>query len=264
MLEVDQWALSRTARLVELCRAAYQKFEFHKVYHAVYNFCTVELSAFYFDILKDRLYTAAPNSLSRRSAQTALYRIADALVRLVAPILCFTSEEVWGYLPNRPAGLASVHLTSFPEADELAHGLSAEQQERLGNWDRLIAVRDEVLKVLETARKEKFIGNSLEAKVEISGEGEWGRLLQEYSTSLPMVFLVSQVALVSNGLPVAPGGTDGLIRGLRIVVRRADGEKCERCWNYSVRVGESPEFPTLCERCVAALGEMDREAGANP
>jgi isoleucyl-tRNA synthetase len=264
MLEVDQWALYRAARLVELCRGAYQTFEFHKVYHALYNFCTVELSAFYLDIAKDRLYTAAPNSLARRSAQTVLCRVADALVRLVAPILCFTAEEVWGHLPkgdqslaSRPADRASVHFATFPEAAELSGDLSASQLERLGNWDRLIAVRDEVLKALEVARKEKFIGNSLEAKVEISAQGEWARLLDEYRESLPMVFLVSQVQLLPDGLPAATAsGTEGLIRGLRIAVRRAEGQKCERCWNYSVRVGESPEFPSVCERCVAALKTM--------
>ncbi|HLF07118.1 MAG TPA: isoleucine--tRNA ligase, partial [Thermoplasmata archaeon] len=209
MMEVDQWALARAGALAELCRSSYQKFEFHKVYHAIYNFCTVELSAFYFDILKDRLYTAAPNSRSRRSAQTALYRIADALVRLVSPILCFTTEEVWGHLRSdlasdpagRPAELTSVHLTTFPDAAELSGELSAAQIERLKNWDRLIAVRDEVLKALETARKDKVIGNSLEAKVEISATGEWARLLAEYRDSLPMVFLVSQVHLVPDGLP---------------------------------------------------------------
>ena len=268
MMEVDQWALLRTARLIEQCRGAYRKFEFHKVYHALYNFCTVELSAFYFDILKDRLYTAAPNSLSRRSAQTALYRIADTLVRLVAPILCFTTEEVWGHLPARPAELGSVHLTTFPESAELSSGLSEAQLKRLENWDLLIAVREQVLKALETARKEKFIGNSLEAKVEISAEGDWARLLEEYRASLPMVFLVSQVLLGAGAPrdepPAAPGATDGgtggAVPGLRVAVWRADGQKCERCWNYSVRVGESAEFPSLCERCVAVLGEMD----ANP
>ena len=256
MLEVDQWALSRAARLVELCRNWYPEFGFHKVYHALYNFCTVELSAFYLDIAKDRLYTSAPRSRERRSVQTALFHIADALVRLVAPILCFTAEEVWSYLPGRPPDLTSVHLAGFPETAELAGELTSAQRERLNNWDRLIAVRNEVLKVLEASRKEKFIGNSLEAKVELSAEGDWAQLLEEYNGLLPMLFIVSQVHLSSNGLPGAP---EGLIRGLRIAVRRADGQKCERCWNYSVRVGEEAEFPNVCERCAAAL--KAREAG---
>ena len=190
-------------------------------------------------------------------------------MRLVAPLLCFTAEEVWSHLPKRDpslvsrpadlpsANLASVHLALFPEAAELAGDLAAAQLERIGNWDRLIAVRNEVLKALEVARKEKFIGNSLEAKVEISATGEWARLLAEYRDSLPMVFLVSQVQLVPDGLPGATAsGTEGLIRGLRIAVRRAEGLKCERCWNYSVHVGEAPDFPSVCERCVAALKTM--------
>ena len=273
MMEADQWALARTARLAESCRVAYEKFEFHRAYHAIYNFCTVELSAFYFDILKDRLYTAAPNSPGRRSAQTALYRIADALARLAAPILCFTTEEVWGHLlllrqggdqgAGGSAELTSVHLATFPEAAELSGELSAERLERLKNWDLLIAAREEVLKKLETARNEKLIGNSLEARVEIAAEGDWARLLEEYRDSLPMIFLVSQAALAPAAAP-ASGGTDGgsetTIPGLRVTVRRADGRKCERCWNYSARVGEAAEFPTLCERCVGTLQEMEAEA----
>ncbi len=271
MMESDQWALARTARLAESCRGAYEKFEFHKVYHSIYNFCTVELSAFYFDILKDRLYTAAPNSPARRSAQTALYRIADALVRLAAPILCFTTEEVWGHLSRqggrqgarqgtgRSAELTSVHLATFPEAAELSGELPAERLERLGNWDLLIAAREEVLKKLETARNEKLIGNSLEAKVEIAAEGDWAKLLEEYRDSLPMIFLVSQVVLAPESKLGAGLGKSAL-RPEWISVQRADGRKCERCWNYSARVGEWAEFPTLCERCVGVLQEMQAEA----
>ena len=250
MLETDQWALLRTSQLAEQCLTAYQEFGFHKVFHELYNFCTVDLSSFYLDITKDRLYTAAPQSHSRRSAQTALYRIADALVRLVAPIICFTADEVWSYLPGRPADLTSVHLAAFPDPAELSNGISAAQIERLANWDRLIAVRDEVLKVLETARKDKLIGNSLEARVELSADGAWAQLLQQYSAILPMLFIVSQVHMSANGLPDA---TESTIGGLRIAVRKADGDKCERCWNYSDFVGKNPEFPTICDRCSASV-----------
>ncbi len=253
MLEVDQWALYRMARLVELCRNWYQEFAFHKVHSAVTNFCTVEMSQFYLDIAKDRLYTFAPQSKARRSVQTALYRIADALVRLVAPILCFTAEEVWTHLPGRPVELTSVHLATFPETAELSGGLSVAQVERLHNWDRLMVVREEVLKKLEAARREKFIGNALEAKVELSAEGDWARLLEEYQPLLPMLFIVSQVELVGGSLP---GAEEGVIRGLRIAIRRAEGSKCERCWNYSVQVGRDSEFPTLCERCAPVVREM--------
>jgi isoleucyl-tRNA synthetase len=229
------------------------------VHSAVTNFCTVEMSQFYLDIAKDRLYTFAPQSKARRSVQTALYRIADALVRLVAPILCFTAEEVWSHLPGRPVELASVHLATFPEGAELSGGLSVTQVERLHNWDRLMVVREEVLKKLEAARREKFIGNALEAKVELSAEGDWARLLEEYRALLPMLFIVSQVELVGGSLP---GAEEGVIRGLRIAIRRAEGSKCERCWNYSVQVGKDSEFPTLCERCVPVVREMQATAGA--
>ncbi|MBI4480943.1 MAG: isoleucine--tRNA ligase [Acidobacteria bacterium] len=246
MSELDQLALHRMARLVELCRTWYQEYAFHKIYHAVYNFCTVELSAFYLDITKDCLYTAAPDARARRSVQTALYRIADALVRLLAPILCFTSEEVWSHLPDRPEGIGSVHLATFPETADLAGELSLAQVERLHNWDRLTAIREEVLKALEAARREKFIGHPLEAKVELAAEGDWAGLLEEYNSMLPMLFIVSQVHLSNESLP---GAAESLIRGLQIAVRRADGSKCERCWNYSTKVGGDAAFPTLCERC---------------
>ena len=254
MSEVDQLALYRMARLVELCRSWYQEYAFHKVYHAVYNLCTVELSAFYLDITKDCLYTAAPRSPQRRSVQTALYRIADALVRLVAPILCFTSEEVWSHLPGRPEGIGSVHLATFPETADLSGDLSMAQVERLHNWDRLTVVREEVLKALEAARREKFIGHPLEAKVELAAEGDWARLLEEYKSMLPMLFIVSQVHLSNESLP---GAAESLIRGLQIAVRRADGSKCERCWNYSTRVGEDAAFPTLCERCAPVVHSLN-------
>ncbi|HWP83549.1 MAG TPA: isoleucine--tRNA ligase [Terriglobia bacterium] len=250
MNEADQLALFRTARLVELCRNWYQEYAFHKVYHGIYNLCTVELSAFYLDITKDCLYTAAPNSRARRSVQTALYRIADALVRLVAPIQCFTAEEVWSHLPGRPAGLGSVHLATFPDAAELCGELSMAQRERLRNWDRLTVVREEVLKALEAARREKLIGKSLEAKVELAAQGEWARLLQEYKAMLPMLFIVSQVHLTEESLP---GATEGVVRGLQIAIRRAEGTECERCWNYSTHVGKDPDFPTVCERCAPVV-----------
>src|SRR5262249_36516489 len=140
-------------------------------------------------------YTAAPASSSRRSVQTALYRIAESLVRLVAPILCFTAEEVWGYLPRQESRLSSVHLALFPEASELSAGLSQDQIAHLRNWDQLIAVRNEVLKALEVARRDKAIGNALEAKVELFAEGDSASLLREYRPMLPMLFIVSQVQL---------------------------------------------------------------------
>jgi isoleucyl-tRNA synthetase len=149
-------------------------------------------------------------------------------------------------MPARPAELDSVHLATFPDASSLTGSLSRAQTERLQNWEHLTGVREAVLKVLEAARREKFIGHSLEARVELAAEGELAKLLQEYESSLPMLFIVSQARVVAGGLPEA---AESSIQGLRIAVRRADGSKCERCWNYSVYVGRDTDFPTLCERC---------------
>ena len=262
MLEVDQWALQRTAQLVEQCRTHYQEYAFHKVYHAVYHFCTVEMSAFYLDITKDRLYTSAAGGPARRSAQTALYRMADALVRLIAPIMCFTAEEVWRHLPsaagktNDKAGeRESIHFAIFPAPEEFTAGLSADQLTNLKNWDRLIAVRDEVLKKLEVARRDKFIGQSLEAKVELSASGDTAALLDQYRAMLPMLFIVSQVALNAGAAPAPDTVSEGITE-LGLKVHKAAGEKCERCWNYSIQVGMDKEFVTLCERCAPVVHSL--------
>ena len=246
MPEIDQWILSRAEDLVAKCRGWYDEFAFHKVYRAVYDFATTDLSAIYFDISKDRLYTAAPKSRLRRSAQTAIYRIVYALVRLIAPFLSFTTEEVWGFLP-KPAGAPdSVHLAMFPEPAELTAGLTIPQRERLTNWDRLMAVRDEVLKALETARAdEKLIGKSLEARVQLKAGAELYPLLDQYRNELPAVFIVSQVDLDQSTEP-----------GLSVRIERAEGDKCERCWKYMPEVGTSAEFPTLCAACQDAVREI--------
>jgi isoleucyl-tRNA synthetase len=246
MEEFDRWMLERTARLVADCRRWYEEFEFHRVFHAIHDFCIVELSAFYFDVLKDRLYTFAPRSRGRRSAQTAVYRIASALVRMLAPILTFTAEEVWKYFPRRAGDPESVHIAVFPSPEEVATGLEAA---RARNWDRLLGVREQVLKALEFARQSKQISASLEARVRLGANGALAGLLAKYAGWLPALFIVSQVELgaASNG-------------EVAVAVERARGKKCERCWNYSERVGESTAWPTVCERCVAALEEIARDA----
>jgi isoleucyl-tRNA synthetase len=247
LLELDQWILIRAGDLVARCRGSYEEFAFHKVYRAIYDFATVDLSAIYFDVLKDRLYTSAAKSQARRSAQTALYRLAYALVRLSAPILTFTAEEVWGHL-GQPE---SVHMALFPEPAELTERISEEQRKRASNWDRLIEVRQDVLKSLEAARKEKFIGAPLEARVHLSANGDLYPLLEQYAADLPGLFIVSQVslekALRDN---IEPGAAD-----LAVKVERAAGVKCERCWKYTTDVGSNSEFPTICAACAAALGE---------
>ena len=197
LLEIDQWILLKTEELVAKCRAWYDEYAFHKVYRAVYDFATTDLSAVWFDIAKDRLYTAGVRSHARRSAQTAVYRIAYALVRLLAPILSFTTEEVWGYL-CKPAGSPdSVHLALLPDADELTQGIT---EKNLAKWDAVMAVRDDVLKKLEIERAEKRVGKSLEAKAIVTAPDPLYAFLQSQAADLPAVFIVSQVAASGRSL----------------------------------------------------------------
>jgi isoleucyl-tRNA synthetase len=236
---IDQWILLRAEDLAARCRVWYENFEFHKVYHSVYAFATVDLSAVYFDILKDRLYTAATKSQARRSAQTALYRLLDALVRLMAPLMSFTAEEVWGHMGR----LESVHVACFPEPSELSAGLDDAARQRSQDWNRLMQVRDTVLKSLETARNEKLIGAPLEARVRLSAGGDLYPLLEQYVRELPALFIVSQVALDCADT-------------LGVQVERAEGRKCERCWKYSTGVGVDARFPTICGPCAQAVEEI--------
>jgi isoleucyl-tRNA synthetase len=244
MFEIDQWILIRTEELVRKSLGWYSEFAFHKVYRAAYDFATIDLSSIYFDVLKDRLYTSAANSHARRSAQTAIYRINYALVRLLAPLLSFTTEEVWGHMKHPAGAPASVHLTVFPKPEELTEGLSERARARAANWDRLLPVREQVMKSLETARQEKFIGAPLEARVHIAANGDLYPLLKQYADDLPSLFIVSQVALSG----VAGGDLD-------IRIERADGGKCERCWKYRTDLGQDAEFPTICAACAAAVKE---------
>jgi isoleucyl-tRNA synthetase len=254
--ELDRWMLGRTNQLVSKCLEFYESFDFHRVYHALYNFCVVDLSAFYFDILKDRLYTFAPKGSARRSAQTAIYRIASALARLLAPILVFTTDEVWKYLPRESGAPAEVHLSLFPHRDEC---LRLPDETLESRWSHLLEVRDAVLKSLERARGAKEINSGLEARVELSADGELAPLLRDYAAWLPALFIVSQVELANGNSPAAAGSETP--RRLGVTIHRAQGKKCERCWNYSVRVGESADYPTICERCVAALHEIESTGG---
>jgi isoleucyl-tRNA synthetase len=243
LLEIDQWILARAGQLVRDCRRWYEEYAFHRAYRAIYDFAAVDLSSIYYDVSKDRLYTHARRWPTRRSAQTALWRLAHALVRLVAPLVSYTAEEVWQHF-SRPAGAPdSVHLTSFPEPEELTAGLSETQRARLNNWDRLIEVRDAVLKSLETARQEKRIGAPLEAQVRLRAGGALYPLLHQYAAELPGLFIVSQVAL-------EPGEED-----LAVEIGPAAGAKCERCWKYTTDVGADPTFPTVCATCARAVRE---------
>jgi isoleucyl-tRNA synthetase len=233
LLGIDRWVLARTEDLVRRSRAWYDSLEFHKVYRAIYDFATTELSSLYYDILKDRLYTSATKSPARRSGQTALYRVHYALTRLAAPLLAFTMEEVWSYTPKPADAPLSVHLALLPDPEELASDMSAAE---LTRWDKLMEVRAVVLKALEEARQAKFIGTSLEARVRLAG-------YKDFEAELPSIFIVSQVVL-------EPGPA------LRVTVERADGVKCERCWKYTTDVGQNAAYPTVCGTCSTALQEM--------
>ena len=255
MEALDRYMLLQAAELNHQVRAWYERFEFHKIYQRVNQFCVVDLSAFYFDVLKDRLYTYAPNSRGRRSAQTAIWRIGEALVRLLAPILSFTAEEVWEHMPKLPDRRESVHLALFLGQQEILgpatpsrNGESNEEQLR-SDWTLLRAVRDEVLKALEAARNQKLIGGSLEAQVTLSAPEPAYSVLARYAQELRFLFIVSAV-----NLERAAG--DGA-SGVRVQVSKAPGRKCERCWNYSTHVGEDPEYPGVCERCSAVLKEWE-------
>jgi isoleucyl-tRNA synthetase len=242
--ELDRWALMRLGELIPKVRQAYEDFEFHTIFYALNNFCSVDLSAVYLDTLKDRLYTFRADSPLRRGSQTVLFEMAVALTKLIAPILSFTAEEVWRTLPE-PArtevGRRSVHLTAFPQADP--NWMDAKLAER---WDELLKVRSWVQTRLEEKRREKIIGSSLEAKVRISAPSERYEFLKLYEPDLPSTFIVSQVELRRD---------DQLeqIPDFAVEVEKATGKKCERCWNYRPAVGTFKDHPTLCDRCVEAV-----------
>jgi isoleucyl-tRNA synthetase len=241
---LDQYMLRQTAAMRDEALRNYGEFAFHKIYHRVNHFCVVELSAFYFDVLKDRLYTSAPNSAARRAAQTTIWQIGEALVRVLAPITSFTSDEVWQLLPSVEGRKPSVHLELFP-AEKTIFGTNppAEDPVQREAWTALRSVRDEVLKALEEARNSKLIGGGLEAEVIVTAPEPLFSLLTKYADQLRYLFIVSAVALQAG-------------EAVSVRVGKALGQKCERCWNYSTRVGEDPGYPTVCERCSAVLKEI--------
>ncbi|MBV8817292.1 MAG: isoleucine--tRNA ligase [Acidobacteriaceae bacterium] len=243
---IDVWILARAQQLVRNCLAWYNDYAFHKVYRAVYDFVTVDLSSIYFDVSKDRLYTAGPRSHARRSGQTALHRLNLALVRLLAPILSYTCEEVWRYTKHGVDAPDSVHLAWFPEPDSLVEGITAPQLAEAADWDQLLPVRDEVLKALDVAREDKMIGSSLEAAVIVHAGTDLYPLLKKHAAELPGWFIVSQVDLQRDR-------TGEL---LSVKVERAGGDKCERCWKYTLDVGRVDEFPTVCAACASVIPDF--------
>jgi isoleucyl-tRNA synthetase len=254
MSSIDQFMLRQTAELNKQAQQWYAEFAFHKIFQRVIQFFVVELSAFYFDVLKDRLYTAAPNSRSRRSAQTAIWLIGESLVRLLAPIMTFTCEEVWQYLPKVGNRAESVHLTLFPEAGEILGGAPEQDRKQKEDWTTLHAVREQVLKALEEARNNKLIGGNLEAQVKVVAADPVYSVLERYGDELRYIFIVSAVTLEK--------AASGDASGVNAEVLKADGEKCSRCWNYSTQVGKDKDYPTVCERCSAVLHEIEPGAAS--
>lgn len=245
MLELDRWALMHMQLLKKEVSAAYESYDFHVLYHAIHNFCSVEMSSYYLDILKDRLYAYKADSFERRSAQTAMYEIMLDLVVMIAPVLSFTMEEVWQFM-KKPASMPeSVFMMPWPECKKEYIDEALESK-----WDNFIEIRSEITRVLEGARRAKTIGHSLDAKVELHATGEALAILRSVEGDLATLLIVSQAKLV-EGLA---GGVEATGReDLKVTVQAAEGEKCERCWIYSDTVGKDAEHPTVCARCAAAL-----------
>jgi isoleucyl-tRNA synthetase len=249
MDELDRFALYQLQDLIRKIRDAYERFEFHRVYHALHNYCVVDLSSFYLDILKDRLYTSATMSKPRRSAQTALHMIVTSLLKLMAPILSFTAEEAWWHLPHRPT--ETIHTEAFPAIDP------AYQDEALNQrWQQILALRSDVTRTLEGARQAKVIGHALDAKVRLALPAQLQEMLGGQEELLRSVFIVSKVELVSSSGLVNPvEGVD--VAGLLIQVEPATAEKCERCWVHTESVGQFADHPTICDRCHEAVAEIN-------
>ncbi len=243
---IDRWALFRFDRLVKQAREGYEAFQFHQVYQIIHNFCVVDLSNFYLDVLKDRLYVEKSDSVTRRAAQTAMFRILDGMTRLLAPILAFTSDEIWKKMPHRSSENPDCVLyNDMPKPS----GIQADP-EFVKKWDRIQPVRNDVKKALETARKAKAIGSSLDAEVELHCTGELNGFLRSIQKDLPAVLIVSGVSVV----PDEKGAFSGEeTPGLSVTVSHAGGRKCARCWIYSDSVGRDQDYPDVCARCASVL-----------
>ena len=245
--ELDKYALMKLDEVIKTARKAYEEYDYHTAAYALHNFCVVEMSNFYFDVLKDRLYTSAPDSKSRRAAQTVLYKVLDALTLLLTPILAYTADEIWLAMPHESSKNSESPLfNEIPEADYIEA-----DENFIAKWERIHEVRTDVQKALELARNEKTIGKPLEAQVTLYAEGELYEFLKSVEDALPEIFITSAVK-VENGNEGMKGDVDGLY----VSVSKAEGEKCERCWKFSDTVGSNPEHPTLCAQCAEVMKEL--------
>ncbi len=237
LLEIDKWALIKLNNLIKVCTEAYDAYDFNKAYQAINNFCVVQMSNFYLDIIKDRLYTAKQDSIERRAAQTTMYKILDALVKILAPMTCFTAEEIWKYMPHSASeNQESVMLTQYPEVNNEYDNKELEEK-----WNKIIKLKDIVSKKLEEARAEKIIGHSLNAKVTIYANANDYEFLKNNQELLMTVFIISDLQLEKSD------------EEMKVEVEQAEGQKCERCWMYSKTVGQDKDNPTICNRCSQAI-----------
>ncbi|MFU0833722.1 MAG: Isoleucine--tRNA ligase [Oscillospiraceae bacterium] len=247
LLPIDRWALNRFNELIREVDEAYKTFEFHVAYHAIHNFCVVDMSNFYLDVLKDRLYVEKADSKERRAAQTAMFQILSGLTRLLAPILGFTSDEIWHSMPHLSSENAdAVMLNDMPTPVDVKA-----DEDFIAKWDRIHRIRDEVKKALEIARKEKTIGSSLDAAVQLYCTGELYDFVKSVEDELQTVLIVSGVEVLSEGAGTFTGED---LPELSVTVQHAHGEKCARCWCYSDTVGSDSEHPDICARCAKVLG----------
>ncbi len=245
--ELDKYALMKLDEVLKVSRDAFEVYDYHTAAHSLHTFCVVEMSNFYFDVLKDRLYTSAPESQTRRAAQTVLYKVLDALTLMLTPILAFTADEIWQSMPHDKSRNAQSPLfNEIPQPDFIEA-----DADFIAKWERIHSVRYDVQKALELARNEKIIGKPLEAKVELFAQGELYDFLKSVEADLPEIFITSAVT-VSNG----EGEVKGDVEGLSVTVSKADGEKCERCWKFSSTVGSDAEHPTLCAHCASVMKEL--------
>ncbi|TYO95873.1 isoleucine--tRNA ligase [Desulfallas thermosapovorans] len=249
MPELDRYALLKLHRLIEKVLEGYRNYEFHVVYHAIHHFCTVDMSNQYLDIVKDRLYCEKADSELRRSAQTVMYQTLHALVRLLTPILAFTTEEIWRYVPKTADAPVSVQLTEMPEPNELYLDVALEEK-----WGQLMKIRSLVTRALEKARQEKVIGNSLEARVHLYADEKITEFIKPYYNDLAVLFIVSGVTMHAFAEKTAAAIASDDMPGLAVGVSRAAGAKCSRCWMYHEDVGQNEAHPETCPRCATVLG----------
>ncbi len=247
MAEMDKWALHRLQEVIKRVTEAYDKHQFHVVFYTLYNYCTVDLSAMYLDVLKDRLYTNKAASVARRSGQTAMFTILKAMTQLLAPVLTFTAEEVWAAMPQWKGKALSVHMTQFPRVNN--QYFNAELGER---WKTMIDAKAEISKAIEQARKEKVIGHSLDARVSLLPPEKLRDFLASHLEDLRALLIVSQLRLLDKQEIVNPYSSEE-IKGLTVGVDKAPGIKCERCWIYAESVGSDKEHPAVCDRCLTNL-----------